>query len=209
MDIHGYDIYCGLCGGPLHHHDWHPSTEVPKPDLSWLTENTFVIGDNPKSVAQSKIWISKSARMYVLGKLDCSLDNNQDPAMDGIADIANLMAYCHDEGRELPFCVPFHGSCHQLLCAYLRVRVTDMNKEAFHHSLKDLALPNATKGCLDIDYGQISICHGRQLWKIVDGTEYFMFDPLHVHELQECYRNMPRLQEPQSSHASLELSPGF
>jgi hypothetical protein len=87
--------------------------------------------------------------------------------------------------------VPFHTACRQLVCRYLRVSLSDLDKETFFGSFKKLYEDGlGLTSCLNIDYGDIMPSMERQ-WLMHHGDEYMVSDPINVGELQELYAKLP------------------
>ncbi|CAG9950035.1 unnamed protein product [Clonostachys rosea f. rosea IK726] len=169
----GWDVYCALCGGPIRR-VWWDADDSPtlrtteKCSLiatirAWSGfEDIRLIGENPATASDSKVWLSGPARAEEYG----------------------AVSYQNDD----PFCAPFHTHCKKLLCKYLGV--SELNKEVFLESLKSLAEEGDGGRALDIEYGDIRE-HMEQYWWPQPGTEHFVCDPVEVKGLAEFYNQLP------------------
>ncbi|CAG9946713.1 unnamed protein product [Clonostachys rosea f. rosea IK726] len=198
----GWDVYCALCGGPIRR-VWWDADDSPHaaydrevfansddPGLEWL-EDIRLIGENPATASDSKVWLSGPARAEEYGAVSYQNGENPDPAildLEGCDGDSGCIRVYNTDGVDDPFCAPFHTHCKKLLCKYLGV--SELNKEVFLESLKSLAEEGDGGRALDIEYGDIRE-HMEQYWWPQPGTEHFVCDPVEVKGLAEFYNQLP------------------
>ncbi|CAG9977816.1 unnamed protein product [Clonostachys byssicola] len=198
----GWDVYCALCGGPIRR-IWWDADDSPHaaydrevfansedPGLEWL-EDIRLIGENPATAADSKVWLSGLACYEEYGGVSYQSGENPDPAildLEGCDGESGMIRVYNTDGVDDPFCAPFHTRCSKILCKYLGV--PEVNKEVLLESLKSLAEDGDGGRALDIEYGDIRE-HMEQYWWPQPGTEHFVCDPVVVKGLVEFYNQLP------------------
>ncbi|KAH7137014.1 hypothetical protein B0J13DRAFT_560401 [Dactylonectria estremocensis] len=192
----GWDVYCALCGGPLGSVYWEPEEEdvydpgvlenCDDPELAWLSD-IRIIGEDPESESICKVWISGPAFASGYGTMGYEPADPIDPVMSTRGSIS---VYTMDAGE--PWSAPFHTCCREVLCRYMCIPVSRLDKEVLFETLKSMAEDEQSGRCLDLDYGDISEEMG-QYWMTSRDTEHFVFNPVEVKGLRELLENLPQI----------------
>lgn len=86
---------------------------------------------------------------------------------------------------------PFHTRCREVLCRYMSISISRLDKEVFYETLKSMSEDEQNGRRLDIDYGDISEAMD-QYWVTMRDTEHYVFNLVEVKGLGEFLRNPPQ-----------------
>ncbi|KAH7125826.1 hypothetical protein EDB81DRAFT_810021 [Dactylonectria macrodidyma] len=191
----GWHVYCALCGGPLGPVYWEPEEEdqydpsvlenVDDPELRWLRD-IRIIGEDPESNSVCKVWISGPAFSLEYGVMSYQPADPIDPVMPTGG---SINVYTSDGGDS--WSAPFHTCCREVLCRYMSIPVSSLDKQVLYETLKSMSEDEQCGRRLDIDYGDISKAMD-QYWSTPRDTEHYVFNPIEVKGLGEFLRNLPQ-----------------
>lgn len=191
-----FHVYCALCGGPFQLY-WEPRENSQRsydpdvlddpedPELAWLSEFR-VIGENPEAEGPTKIWISGPAIDYENGAMNYEPGDPPDPALPEPGDVS-VYQWEPDE----PWAAPFHTCCREVLCRYLCISVSHLDKEVFFETLYSMAERDTYATSLEIDYGDV-MDGMEQYWWTERDMEHFVFNPVVVKGLKGFLANLPQ-----------------
>lgn len=89
------------------------------------------------------------------------------------------------------WCAPFHTCCREVLCRYLTISVSHLDKEAFFETLHSMAQKFEHGISLEIDYGDVSE-EMDQYWLTERDMEHYVFNPVEVKGLKGFLANLPQ-----------------
>ncbi|CAI6091910.1 hypothetical protein V2G26_013401 [Clonostachys chloroleuca] len=209
MSCADWECFCAICGGPLRdvsyfvdddEHRSRPGPDAYNPDvfltrpeypeLEWLAD-IRALGENPETSAPSTVWLSGPASVGLDGDVRFGLDKDSDPALLEMPDAGYMQAYCL-EGRQNPWCAPFHVKCHEVLRRFLGVESLD--REVLNETFKSLGSRDGWATFLGIDYGDITE-HRTRDWFPLRNHEYLVSDPIDIEWLARFYKKLPLRKE--------------
>ncbi|VUC29600.1 unnamed protein product [Clonostachys rosea] len=208
--------YCALCGAPAFQPQWDPENDdvdegkPPRyskdilsgpqdPELGWLSYVKIieeVSSQSSGSISLTLPQLPPSGEASHSGAAEPLNDQAGDIDADGISwkDYDGHSWLWDPPGGPVddsyPWPVPVHPGCVEILCRYLEIPTSQLNKRSFFDVLKTFG----DEPCgihLNIDYGDIESGMG-DVWCRYGGEEYFLFNPVQVTGLKELYENPPR-----------------
>ncbi|KAI9148071.1 hypothetical protein HJFPF1_11893 [Paramyrothecium foliicola] len=213
----GWDVYCALCGGPfgvwwdendvddeeIAEYTYDPAIfeSANDPELEWL-EDGRLVGETPFAGGEPRVWVSGKTTNESYGTMVFESSEPGQPPDPVLAELGltSIIAYPNDDSDG--WAVPFHNSCRELFCQYMRITVPELRKDIFLHALINIADSEGYRGCLGIDYGDIAK-YQEQYWEICRGAEHFVCDPVDIKGLRAFWAHPPLLQGRELASAKL------
>ena len=95
---------------------------------------------------------------------------------------------------DITVAIPFHAACREVLCRYVGIKVSEMDKDVLYETLTSLSNGDESNSLEKVNYGEITEEMG-QYWEPKLGYEHLVSHPITDEALQAFCWNLPMLAE--------------